>query len=103
MALGQVDHKPVINQRPYHLHTVLPHLPLVCAMWVYIIDVHLSLYTTRNILDDVFDDCLKRGRRQRHNSKEQQVSGNPGGFDHARIDRSEAAMLAVFDDTGAIL
>ncbi len=53
----------MIYQRSYKLQTVLPHLLLVRAMWVYIIDVDLSLYTTRNIPDDVLDDCLKRGRR----------------------------------------
>ncbi len=63
MALGQVDHETMIYQRSHNLQTVLPHLLLVRAMWVYIIDVDLSLYTTRNIPDDVLDDCLKRGRR----------------------------------------
>ncbi len=53
----------MIYQRSHNLQTVLPHLLLVRAMWVYVIDVHLSLYTTRNIPDDVLDYCLKRGRR----------------------------------------
>ncbi len=63
MALRQVDHETMINQRPHYLHAVLPYLFLHRAMRVYIIDIHLSLYTTRNIPDDALDDCLERGRR----------------------------------------